>query len=134
MKTLKQLFNITSHELLPKQIVEINEFLEIEKIVNLPTSLKRIWENISPYSLLPLEEINKILNWLTETSNELDYVLIQGDFGATYYIVDFCFKNNKIPIYATSRRKAIEQNRTNGMVEFKRTFEHVNFRVYEQYH
>ena len=130
---MKQFINITSHDLLPKQIKEVNIFLRIEKITDLPTSLKIIWGNILPKGLLPIEKLNKIVNWLKETSNEEDYVLIQGDFGATFYIVDFCFKNNRIPIYATSQRLAVEKHKSCDAVEIKRIFEHVNFRVYEQY-
>jgi len=64
------------------------------------------------------------------TRNENDYVLIQGDFGACYIIVNFAFEIGLIPIYSTTRRAAVEKHENDGSVKLIHQFNHQMFRKY----
>ncbi|RKD31292.1 hypothetical protein BET03_03935 [Thermohalobacter berrensis] len=121
-----------SHDLTDFQIYEAKTKLGIKKVKTLPQNLQKIWGNINPEGKLPKDILVEIVNWIEENSNEKDYVLVQGDFGATYYIVDYCFKKNRIPIYATSKRD-VEEKVIGNKVVTNRVFKHVNFRRYEKF-
>src|SRR5699024_8044546 len=95
---------IMSHELNNNQTKEAREKLNVVNIKNMPENIKYIWGNISPKGSLPIKDIDKIIEWIEEESDEGDYVLVQGDFGSTHYIVSYCFAKERIPIYATSYR------------------------------
>jgi hypothetical protein len=55
----------------------------------MPLNFKNLWRNVPPN----LSEINAYLGpikqWLVDHAQTSDYVLIQGDFGATFIIVRF---------------------------------------------
>jgi hypothetical protein len=128
-----KLFLLFSHKLTDKQITDAKESLGVEKFVYLPDDLQVIWSQVSPYSELPLIELNRIVDWLKFEANKGDYILVQGDFGATFYVVDFCLKNNLIPVYSTSRRISVEKNGNNGKIVKTNIFEHVTFRKYRYF-
>ena len=78
------------------------------------------------------EYLQPILDWIDEhCTNSDDYILIQGDFGATYFLVDYCKKRNyAIPIYATTERKSVEEVQEDGSIKTQRIFKHKRFRLY----
>lgn len=123
---------IMSHKILEKQVMEVKEKMGVDNILEMPDELKNIWSNISPYGPLPVTSLEKIIKWIQDESQEGDYVLVQGDFGSTYYIVNYCFKKGRIPIYSTTARK-VEEKVENGVVKTSRVFEHINFRKYQYY-
>lgn len=127
-----KLLSIISHTLLEEQIEEAKNVLKIDSIVLMPEEIRNIWSNISPFGYFPIDKINEIIRWISMVSEEYDYVLVQGDFGATYYIVDYCIKSNRIPIYSTTKRE-VEEHTKDGSVEIKKVFRHVNFRKYVPY-
>ena len=103
--------------------------LKIDCIKTLPEELKQTWSNIEPDGELPIDVLTPIKNWIIQESNEQDYVLVQGEFGATFYLVDYCFNIKRIPIYATSIRQ-VEEKVQDGVTITNRIFKHVNFRKY----
>ena len=127
---MPKLFLLFSHSLTHEQLKDATEVLRVEKIIYLPEDLQKIWSNIDPIGELGTEPLEKIASWLKEHGNEGDFVLIQGEFGATFYLADFCFSSDFIPIYATSKRIYEEKINDNGTIERKHVFKHVNFRKY----
>lgn len=123
---------VMSHELSDKQIREAKEDLNIDTIITMPEDVKCIWGNISPEGSLPIREANKIIEWIEKKSEEGDYVLVQGDFGSTYYVVSYCFIKGRIPIYATNHR-VVQEKKEGGVTITNRIFKHVNFRKYYSY-
>jgi len=121
-----------SHRLSDVQMKEANDILKIESIKMLPLELQQVWSNIDPKGELPVDVLAPIKNWILAESNEQDYVLVQGEFGATFYMVDYCFHIQRIPIYATSVRQ-VEEKVLNDVTVTNRTFKHVNFRKYVKY-
>jgi hypothetical protein len=131
---MKKLFNITSHQLMESQIQEAKEVLRVQEIVPIPEELQELWSNIDPCGLLPIMKLRLITTWLKETSNAGDYCLVQGDFGAAFYIVSFCFYQHLIPLYATTKRVILKEESTDTNQQIVRhVFQHINFRQYENY-
>ena len=129
---MRRLFLIFSHKLTEEQIADSKHILKVSKCIYMPEAIQKNWSNVDPEGDLDKTVLNKICNWLNDQAETKDFVLIQGEFGATYYLVDFCFKNGFIPIYATTKRVSEEKQNSDGTVERKQMFKHVGFRKYER--
>ncbi|HHV71622.1 MAG TPA: hypothetical protein GXX38_03290 [Clostridia bacterium] len=125
------LYLLFSHDLTEQQKKEAYEKLEVVKIHYLPDNLKLLWSQIPPEASVIAEYIRPIKNWLEERVKEGDYIVIQGDFGATYQMVKWAFSKGLKPIYATTKRQVVE-SRNKEEVIIKRVFQHVRFRLYEE--
>ena len=124
------LFLLFNHRITKQQEAEACLSLDVDRIINLPSGLKDLWCQVPP----GLSEIRGYLapirDWLKSNAIAGDYVLIQGDFGASYLMVIFAFDNDLIPIYSTTYRKAIEENNNDGFVKMTHQFQHHIFRRY----
>jgi len=124
------LFLIFNHRFTAAQEIAARRQLGIERIVPLPSNLQKLWSQIPPdlpglYPYLqPLQE------WLAAQARPGDYVLIQGDFGASYLMVGFAFELQLIPVYATTSRQAVEELQPDGSVKMTHHFQHQMFRIY----
>lgn len=119
-----------SHNLLDEQICELRKDFKVNNIIYLENELKVAWANINPR-----EEIDKnlIARFEKEIKNKTqigDFVIIQGEWGITFKMVNICLSLGRIPIYATTERTVSEKN-IDGKVEIKKEFRHVMFRRYE---
>jgi len=128
---LPNLYLVFSHELSEKQKNEVYEKFDVEGIFNMPDSLKAIWSQIPADIPSVSEYIEPVKEWLEKNICERDYILIEGDFGATYLIVKWAFSKNCKPIYATTERKVTETH-VGEKIIVNRVFEHVRFRFYEK--
>lgn len=126
---MAQLFLLFSHQLTKNQEMDAKE-LGIKSFISMPPPLKDIWSSIPPKlkGLNPLLE--PIRDWLLKTAEVGDYLLIQGDFGATYLMVDWSLKRGFRPIYATTQRRVVEELGEDGVMMKKSWFVHVQFRSY----
>lgn len=125
-----KLILLFSHTLTDEQIKEAEDEMNIEEFIYLPKELQYIWSNIPPEGELPLDLLKKIKDFILKNANTGDYVLIQGDFGATYHMVEWSKLNNFVPVYATSKREYKSEINENGIVTNIHIFKHVNFRRY----
>ncbi len=129
---MTSLFLIFNHKLTPEQENDAKVSLQINRIAEMPSHLKELWQQIPS----DLSEINDYLtpfrDWLHAESVENDYALIQGDFGACFLMVDFAFEIGLIPIYATTRREVLEERLTDGNIKLTHQFRHQRFRKYEK--
>jgi len=126
---MRQLFLIFSHKLTNSQIEDAKKNLGIDKFIYLPENLQKLWSNIPP-DLKNLDNyLEPIKEFLKQNAKDGDYVLIQGDFGGVYNLVNFAKEINLIPIHSTTRRD-VEEKIVNGKVEKLSRFEHVMFRRY----
>lgn len=127
---MKNLILLFSHSLTDDQKEDAKQHWDIENFVALPTDLQTIFSNVPA----DLETINQYLEpiekWLLENTQKDDLVLIQGDFGAVYHLVNFVKNNNLFPIYATTERKSIETSQPDGSIKTERIFKHKRFRSY----
>ena len=125
------LFLLFNHELTDLQRRDAEESLGVRRVIDMPPSLKELWRNIPPELETLSDYLKPVKQWLEGEAGKGDYVLVQGDFGATYIMVNFSFRNGLIPIYSTTERKAIEQTLSDGSIQLQHFFRHRMFRRYE---
>ena len=129
MSDLLVLFN---HTLTPSQERDARSSLGINKIV-LPTDeIKRVWSQVPPDLETLWDYLAPVRSWLADTASPGDFVLVQGESGATFLVVNFCLENGLIPVYSTTERRAVEEHLSDGGVELRHTFCHVHFRQYRK--
>ena len=132
MKTMSpSLYLIFNHQITFRQKQDARESLGVDKVIELPPELDPLWRQIHP----DLESIKNYLkpvkNWLASQAQKNDYLLVQGDFGACYIMANFAFKIGLLPIYSTTKRKAVEEHGDDGTVKLVHHFKHQIFRKYE---
>ena len=119
-----------SHQLTVSQKEDAVKNWDIQHFIVLPDDLQKLWSNIDP----DLESLNDYLEpirtFVKNSANEEDIVLIQGDFGACYNLIEHTKFNNLVPVYATTKR-LVEEYIKNGQSIKKSIFEHRRFRRYE---
>lgn len=124
--------NLTNHSLTEDQKNDAINRFGITEFVEMPEDIKELWGNIPPDlddSGLDIH-IQPILAWLDEYLRNGNVFLIQGDYGATYKVVQIVARFECIPVYATTKRLAEEIKQPDGSIQVKRTFKHVRFRKY----
>lgn len=129
---MAKLFLLFSHKLTDDQIADAKKSLNISDFLYLPVRLQDIWSNVTPYGEFDVKALSKITEWLLDNADKDDYILVQGDFGATFYLVDFCFKNNLVPVYSTTKRESKEVKSQDGRIEKTLYFKHINYRKYRR--
>ncbi len=102
----------------------------VKNFIVLPSELQKIWQNISPEETRLAPFLTPVKQWLSEVAIPGDFVLIQGDFGACWLMVNFSFQKKLIPLYSTTERKVIEIENKDGSIQTIRQFKHVMFRKY----
>jgi len=127
MKIFHLLF---SHELTTEQKKEIRDILHCDLIKALPAELQLLWSQVPPEADISRELLQPFFIHLEKESLPEDFVLVQGDYGITCAVVNWCLKNGRVPVYATTRRIASELHHDDGAIETKHIFQHVKFRKY----
>ncbi|MGB5156443.1 CRISPR-associated protein Csx20 [Desulfobacterium sp. N47] len=127
---MSKLFLIFNHQLTALQEKDALISLGADTIQNLPEELQVLWSSIPSNEPEIKPCLKPIETWLSSQSKTGDYVLIQGDFGACYLMVNFAFKHNLIPVYSTTERFAVEEKQANGTVRVIHHFQHEIFRKY----
>ncbi len=129
-KNVCSLFLVFNHEITPVQEADAATTLGVRRIVSLPKDLQELWsavppdiDELTPY-LLPIK------SWLLAEARPDDFVLVQGDFGATYLIVKFALQNGLRPVYSTTERQAEEIRQPDGSITLVHHFRHHRFRLY----
>lgn len=115
---MKKLFVLLNHKLDEAQKEDAKISLNITEIVILTTE---IWSKIPPESDSIDSYLSELKTRLKSEAKNGDYLLVQGDFGATYLMIQFALSLGVIPIYATTTRSEMQ----NMM-----TFKHHRFREY----
>ena len=122
-----KMFLLFSHKLTKEQEIDAIQNLKVKEFVYLPQDLQKIWSNI-PADISDISKfLEPIKEFLKQNVKEKDFVLIQGDFGATCKMANFVKMLNATPIYATTIRDAKEEL-INGKIVKTSIFKHVKFR------
>lgn len=127
-----RLFLLFNHDITPDQIRDAEASLQVRETVPLPDALKPVWAGIPPEPERISDLLEPVRNWLIDKARPADYVLIQGDFGACFLLVNFALQQGLIPIYATTQRIVEEHLTPEGFLKTTRLFKHQRFRRYEQ--
>ncbi|MBN1969760.1 MAG: hypothetical protein JXR48_13560 [Candidatus Delongbacteria bacterium] len=126
---IKKLIVIFNHgKLTEDQAYYAYDVLKIGEIIYMNEELKSIWSEIDPFE--DVVNVEKIEEFLLKSSKPYDYVLVQGEFGATFKTVNFCLENERIAIYATTERVSREMRNDDGSVSKTSEFKFVRFREY----
>lgn len=128
-----KLLILFSHSLTDSQKSDIRKNLKINEsdIVQLPADLKTNFSNVPPDMKSIKNYACQFVEWIKKNAEEGDYVLIQGDYGVSFLLVDFCLRNHFIPLYATTERIQQEEKNPDGSITIKKFFNHKLFRRYE---
>lgn len=126
----KSLFLVFNHKTTPAQRTDAEMSLEVTRFVPLPTELKSLWARIPPGLNRLGGYLAPVRKWLTDQATPGDFVLIQGDFGATVLLVCYALEKGLVPVYSTTEREAREIRHPDGSVEVIHRIRHVAFRKY----
>lgn len=122
---------LMNHEMSEEQTgVAVNE-LKVDCFITMPPFIAAIWGNVDPEADFDKLEVEKVVKWLGETTVRRDYVLVQGDYGLTFAVVDWCLVNGRKAVYATTRRVA-KESCNEGVTIVQREFRFVKYRKYER--
>ena len=128
MPSLILLFN---HTLTAAQEQDAYGSLGVCGIITPPADIQKRWSQVPPDTDALNECLDSVFSWLQEVAFPGDFVLIQGEFGATWLAVKEAFRLGLAPVYSTTRRMAVEEHLSCGDVEVRHIFSHVRFRRYE---
>ena len=123
---------LLSHKLTEDQKEDANTALGVREFLALPDNLQNLWMQIPPTKPLLSEYLEPIRSWINENAGHSDYVLIQGEYGAVYLMVNYAFSVGLIPVYATTKRMVVEKQMPDNVVKSERVFKHKMFRRYEK--
>ena len=122
-----------SHTFTTQQIEELS-IKYSSNIMTLPSDLQRIWSQVPTAIESPRLRgyLQPIISFLNNETTKGDVVFVQGECGMTSLVVQWCFINGRTPIYATTKRKAVEVHNEDGSVTMQHKFVHAGFRKYEK--
>ena len=121
---------LMSHKLTDEQCAELSSRWSVTEIKSLPPDLQERWSNVPPDGPFPLAWILPILTWLEHETLPRDIVVIHGEPGCVYTAVTWCFRNERLPVYATTARFVEEHRQSDGSIVMRRVFRHYSFRPY----
>ena len=127
---MSSLFLIFNHSMTQDQIQDAKQSLGVNNIIEMPEELKKVWSQIPPAPASINNILDPIKEWLASSAKPLDYVLIQGDFGASYLLIQFALSHDLIPLYSTTARQAVESMQPDGRMKVEHLFKHQIFRKY----
>ena len=130
---MKKLLKIMNHPLSKLQKENLKNNFNIDTILLLPEKLQNYLKNIPADENLNLEVLKEITSFIKKNLDKDDYLIIQGEFGITYYLVNFCLKNSYNAIYATTKRVYQETINSDGSIDRKHIFKFIKFRKYIEY-
>ena len=120
-----------SHTLTKEQQEAARRELGVHTWISLPPELQEKFQQVPPNLSSLREYVQPIFLWLEREGKGGDYVLIQGDYGLTFLLVQKAFALGLQPIYATTARHTRETRQPDGSLRIERVFRHVRFRHYE---
>lgn len=130
---MPDLIVLLSHDITDEQLQEAQTRFKCQKVIYPPPELQSIWSQIPSAGELTGQEVMPFIDFLADNSTSGDFILIQGDYGMVFVLVDWALDNVRIPVYATSRRQAVENQLPDGSTAIFRQFRHVNFRKYKRF-
>lgn len=130
MSNMPRTFCLLNHQFTQRQVEELAAVYHSEEVIVPDGELSAMWAQINPeHDAQPL--VDRVVLWL-EPAREGDLLVIQGEFGVTFKLVDYALKRGLVPMYATTRRVAKEV-RDGERVHREYLFEHVRFKKYEYF-
>ena len=120
---------LLNHQLTPMQISELENKWGYVSVVYPPESLSAAWSQVPVLEHIPDVFFTPFVQWLG-AARAGDLVIIQGEFGSTFMLVDYVLRRGLVALHAVTKRIAAE-TREGETVRRQYVFEHVCFRKYE---
>ena len=125
---MSKAFCLLNHQLTQNQLTELKKDFGVKEIINPSENLSKNWSQIPASKSLDMNLIQAVVRWLSSAQAD-DILIVQGEFGSTFMIVDYALKNGLIPLYAVTKRVA-QESVDGELVHRQYVFEHVCFREY----
>ena len=119
---------LLNHTLTETQIAELKERYHSTQVVYPPEAISAAWSQLPTGLSYDTDAIRSIINWLM-TAEPSDTVIIQGEVGSTFILVDYLISCGLIPLHAVSRRVSADEH-AGDIVRKTLIFKHVCFRPY----
>jgi hypothetical protein len=123
-----QAYCLLNHALTSNQLTELRERFGVTEIVYPPKEIALRWSEIPTVTKLTAEQIAPFVEWLSGAESGT-IVILQGETGATFALVDYCLQKEYVPLHAVTKRVA-QETRDGEIVHRGYVFEHVCFRRY----
>jgi hypothetical protein len=130
MSSMPKLIVLFNHTLTPAQEADARASLGVADIVLPPDEVRRLWARVPPAADSLRGYLAPVADWLDSAAAAGDFVLVQGEFGATFILVNHCLQRGYVPVYSTTGREAEEEHLADGSVAVRHRFAHVRFRRY----
>lgn len=130
--TSKSMFVLFNHQLTMDQQESARTAFGVTSFHQPPEAVQAVWSQISPDANLLAPILQPVEAWLEQHAQKGDLVLIQGDFGATFLMVNHALSLGLIPVYATTQRQARDNILSDGRIETTHVFQFKRFRIYGQ--
>jgi len=124
---MSKLFVLTNHTVTAEQQTDAMKTLGVDSLVDLPPTLKQEWGRVPPELDSVSGYVAPFLDWLAVNVADGDVVWVQGEWGATVCVLDWCRVRGVRCVYATTKREATEVHSAAG-VQMTHVFVHVRFR------
>ncbi len=130
MKT--KLFILLSHRINDEQLLLLIRMYGAIELIYLPENLQTTFSNVDP-NLQSLKNISvEIISWLKTYPISLsDKVVLQGESGLCFILLQWLFKQNIEVIYSTTLRHCKEIKLANGSIELRHFIKPIQFRKYQ---
>jgi hypothetical protein len=83
---------LMNHTMNNEQILQAKTELGVDSFVLPPQIVAEKWSDADPCADLTHLGIEIIIEWLSQETGKGDYALVQGDYGLTFAVVDWCCK------------------------------------------
>lgn len=115
-----------SHQLSDEQIKDAKTSLNITEFKALPKDLQTRFSNVPP-SLDNLDDYAKdFYEYIDKNTKKGDFLLISGDFGLCFKLINYAKAKSLKPVYATTKREVLKDE--NGVKQS--IFKHIKFREF----
>jgi hypothetical protein len=129
---MSKVFCLLNHTLTDLQNVELESKFSATQIIYPPAQLQSAWSEIPTVDELNPYIFKPFISWLLSNAHAEDYLVIQGEFGATVCMVEFSFSKGLIPLHSVTKRVA-KEHKVGEKVYRNYLFQHICFRKYVSY-
>jgi hypothetical protein len=128
---MSSIYCLLNHKLTPKQETELHDSFGTVNIMYPPQQITELWSKIPTVRELSKTHLKPFTAWLQEAT-EGDVTVLQGEFSATFALIDFVLRRGLIPVCAVTKREA-QESRVGEKIIKEHTFNHICFRRYRYY-
>ena len=119
---------LLNHTLTEAQLAELKERYHSIRVVYPPVDISAAWSQLPPGLSYDTNTIRSVISWL-DVAETGDTVILQGEAGSTFILVDYLLSRGLVPLHAVTRRVSSESNEGED-VKKSLVFRHVCFRPY----